>query len=68
MQETLKSQGRLSAAISVFGLQQVQTAVESADTNESVKKLREVIDAMVAAVSAKIDEFAAPVSPDPEGR
>jgi hypothetical protein len=68
MQETLKSQGRLSAAISVFGLQQVQTAVESADTNESVKKLREVIDAMAAAVSAKIDEFAAPVSPDSEGR
>src|SRR6266850_3758065 len=60
MQETLNSLVRLSAAMTVFGMQQVQTAVGSADTKESVDKLREVIDAMAAAVSAKIDESKLP--------
>ena len=41
MQETLNSLVRLSAAMTVFGMQQVQTAVGSADTKESVDKLRE---------------------------
>ena len=60
MQETLNSLVRLSAAITVFGVQQVQTAVGTADTKESVDKLRGVIDGVAAAVSAKIDESQLP--------
>ena len=57
MQETLNSLVRLSAAIAVFGVQQVQTAVGSANTKDSGDKMREVIDGMAAAVSAQIDEI-----------
>jgi len=60
LQETLNSLVRLSAAITVFGVQQVQTAVGSADTKDSAGKLREVIDGMAAAVSAQIDESRLP--------
>jgi hypothetical protein len=60
MQETLNSLVRLSAAMTVFGMQQVQTAVGSADTKESVDKLREVIDGMAAVVAARIDESKLP--------
>jgi len=60
MQETLNSLVRLSAAIAVFGVQQVQTAVGSANTKDSGDKMREVIDGMAAAVSAQIDESKLP--------
>jgi hypothetical protein len=60
MLETLNSMVRLSAAITVFGAQQVQTAVGSADSKESVDKLREVIDEMTAAVSSRIEEAKRP--------
>ena len=44
---------KLSAAMTVFGMQQVETAVGSVDGKESLdKELREVIDAMAAAVSS----------------
>jgi len=56
MQETLKSLVRLPAAITVFGIEQVQTVVGNAETQESVEKVRGVIDTIVATVSAKIDE------------
>lgn len=56
MQELLNSMIRLSAAMTVFGMQQVQSTVGSAYTKESVDKLREVIDAMADAISSKIDE------------
>ncbi len=60
MQETLNSLVRLSAAITVFGVQQVQSAVGSANSQDSADKLREVIDGMAAAVSAQIDESKLP--------
>ncbi len=60
MQETLNSLVRLSAAITVFGVQQVQSAVGSANSQDSAGKLREVIDGMAAAVSAQIDESKLP--------
>jgi len=60
MQETLNSLVRLSAAVTVFGVQQVQSTVGSADTKESADKLREVIDGVAATVSAKIEEAQLP--------
>jgi hypothetical protein len=60
MQELLNSMVRLSAAMTVFGMQQVETAVGSVDATESLNKLREVIDAMAAAVTSKIDEAKRP--------
>jgi hypothetical protein len=55
MQETFNSLVRLSTAITVFGVQQVQNTVGSVNPMESAGKLREVIDGMAAAVSAQID-------------
>jgi hypothetical protein len=60
MQELLNSMIRLSAAMTVFGVQQLQTTVGSMDTKDSVDKLRKVIDAMADALSAKIDESRRP--------
>ncbi len=60
MQELLNSMIRLSAAMTVFGVQQLQTTVGSMDTKDSVEKLREVIDAMADALSARIDESRRP--------
>jgi len=60
MQETLNSLVRLSAAITVFGVQQVQSVVGSANSQDSADKLREVIDGMAAAVSAQIDQSKLP--------
>lgn len=56
MQELLNSMIRLSAAMTVFGMQQVQATVGTVDTKQPVDKLREVIDAMADAVTAKIDD------------
>src|SRR5262249_20828344 len=60
MQETLNSLVRLSAAMTIFGVQQVQSAVGSAGSKDSADRLREVIDGMAAAVSAQIDESKLP--------
>jgi hypothetical protein len=46
--------------MTVFGIQQVETAVGSVDATESINKLREVIDAMAAAVPSQIDESKRP--------
>src|SRR2546430_2343131 len=56
MQETFNSLIRLSAALTVFSVQQVQTVVGSGNPKESVDKVREVFDGMAAAISANIDE------------
>jgi hypothetical protein len=56
MQELFNSMIRLSAAMTVFGVQQLQTTVGSMDTKDSVDKLRKVIDDMADALSAKIDK------------
>jgi hypothetical protein len=60
MQELLNSMVRLSAAMTVFGMQEVQSAVGTVDPKVSVDKLREMIDAMANAVSSKIEESKRP--------
>src|ERR1700691_3595464 len=60
MQELMNSMIRLSAAMTVFGMQQLQNTVGSVDTKDSVDKLREGIDAMADALSAKIDKSRRP--------
>jgi hypothetical protein len=60
MQELFNSMIRLSAAMTVFGVQQLQNTMGSVDTKQSVDKLREVIDAMTDALSAKIDKSRRP--------
>ena len=60
MQELLNSMIRLSAAMTVFGVQQLQTTMGSMDTKDSVDKLRKVIDDMADALSAKIDKSRRP--------
>ncbi|MEO7653115.1 MAG: hypothetical protein ABIZ80_21870 [Bryobacteraceae bacterium] len=57
MQELIASMMRFSAAMTLFGMQQVQNAVgAAADTQTAVTKFREALDAMSAAVAAQIDE------------
>jgi len=60
MLELLNSMLRLSAAVTVFSMQEVQTAVDGAPPKESVEKLREMIDSLAAAVSSKINESKRP--------
>lgn len=56
MQETFNSLVRLSAAMTVFGVQQVQTVVAAANPREAVDKLGDVMNGMAAAVSANLDD------------
>jgi hypothetical protein len=56
MQETFNSLVRLSAAITVFGVQQVETAVGAANPRAVVDRLGDVMNGMAAAVSANLDE------------
>lgn len=56
MVELLNSMVRLSAAVTVFGIQEVQSAVGAVDTKESMDQLRGMIDAMTNAVTSRIDE------------
>jgi hypothetical protein len=56
MQELLNSFVRLSAAMTVYSMQQMQSAVETIDPKESVNKLRQMIDSMTDALTAQIDE------------
>jgi hypothetical protein len=55
MQELLNSMIRLSTAMTIFGVQQVQAAVGTVDPAESVERVRAVIDDIAAVVSARID-------------
>lgn len=56
MQELINSIVRLSAAATMYGMQQVQTTVGGFDTKESIDSLRAVIDGMTATLTAKLDE------------
>ena len=47
---------RLSTAITVFGLQQVQTAVESRDPQTSFRQLHQLVDSLADALSSHLDE------------
>jgi hypothetical protein len=60
MLELLNSMLRLSAAVTVYSMQEVQTAVDGAAPKESVDKLREMIDSLAEAVSSKINESKRP--------
>ncbi|MCU1329842.1 MAG: hypothetical protein JWN34_5212 [Bryobacterales bacterium] len=56
MQELINSIVRLSAAATMYGMQQVQTTVGGFDTKESLDNLRSVIDGVTATLTAKLDE------------
>jgi len=60
MQELINSFVRLSAAMTVYSMQQMQTAVESVDPRESVGKLKHMIDSMADALTSQIDESKKP--------
>jgi hypothetical protein len=60
MQELINSFVRLSAAMTVYSMQQVQTAVESVDPRETVTKLQKMIDSMTDALVAQIEESKKP--------
>lgn len=56
MQELINSFVRLSAVMTVYSMQQMQSAVETVDPKESVTRLRQMIDSMTNALTAQIDE------------
>ena len=56
VQELINSFVRLSAAMSVYTLQQMQTAVDTLDTRDSVARLKKMIDSMTDALTAQIDD------------
>jgi hypothetical protein len=60
VQDLINSFVRLSAAMSVYSLQQMQSAVESIDPKDSVAKLRQMIDTMADALTAQIEESKKP--------
>jgi hypothetical protein len=59
-QELINSFVRLSAAMTVFGMQQMQTAVGNVDPNEAIVKLRDVLDAMTNILNSHIEESRRP--------
>ncbi|HWF07690.1 MAG TPA: hypothetical protein VG297_04450 [Bryobacteraceae bacterium] len=56
MQDLINSFVRLSAAMSVYSLQQMQSAVGTVDPKDSIEKLKKMIDSMTEALTAQIDE------------
>jgi hypothetical protein len=56
VQELINSFVRLSAAMSVYSMQQMQSAVETIDPKDSVTKLKKMIDSMTDALTSQIDE------------
>jgi hypothetical protein len=60
MLKLLNSMLRLSAAVTVYSMQEVQTAVDGVHPRESVDKLREMIDSLADAVTSKINESKRP--------
>ena len=56
VQELINSFVRLSAAMTVYSLQQMQSAVDTIDPKDSVNKLKKMIDSMTDALTAQIDE------------
>ena len=56
MQKLMQSFVRLSAAVTVYGMQQVQTAVESRDPQGSLQQLTQLVDSLTGALSSQLDE------------
>jgi hypothetical protein len=61
MQDLMNSMVRFSAAITLFGMQQLQNAAELAvDSQTALKKFRENLDAVTNALIAQLDENSKP--------
>jgi len=61
MQEMINSMMRFSAAMTMFGMQQIQNAAELAvDSQSALKKFRENLDAVTDALIAQLDETSKP--------
>ncbi len=61
MQEMINSMMRFSAAMTMFGMQQIQNAAELAvDSQSALKKFRENLDAVTDALVAQLDESSKP--------
>src|SRR5260370_6299132 len=61
MQEMINSMMRFSAAMTMFGMQQIQNAAELAvDSQSALKKFRENLDAVTDALIAQLDESSKP--------
>jgi len=56
MQELISSFVRLSAAMSIYSMQQMQSAVETIDPTDSVTRLKKMIDSMTDALTSHMDE------------
>jgi hypothetical protein len=56
MHELINAIVRLSAAATMYGMQQVQTTVGSFDSKESMESLRNVIENMSNALTSKLDD------------
>ena len=56
MQELINSFVRLSAAMTVYSMQQMQSAVDTIDPKVSYSKLKKMIDSMTDALTAQLDE------------
>lgn len=57
MREMISSMMRFSGAVAMFGLEQVQNAVEApGDTRTAIIKLRETLDMMSESLVSKLDE------------
>ncbi|NDJ10752.1 MAG: hypothetical protein EBY17_06110 [Acidobacteriia bacterium] len=56
MQELINSIVRLSAAATLYSMQQVQSSVSDFDTKESLQSLRQVMDGVASALISKLDE------------
>jgi hypothetical protein len=56
VQDLINSFVRLSAAMSAYTMQQMQSAVGTIDPKDSVTKLKKMIDSMTDALTSQIDE------------
>ncbi len=56
MQELINSIVRLSAAATLYSMQQVQTSVTDFDTKESIQSLMQVMDGVTKALVSRLDD------------
>jgi hypothetical protein len=56
VQDLIHSFVRLSAAMTVYSMQQMQSAVETIDPKDSITRLKHMIDSMADALTMQIDE------------
>ena len=56
MRQLIESFVRLSTAMTVYSMQQVQSAVETRDPQGSLKQLHQLVDSLTGALSSQLDE------------